>query len=408
MAVTELAPGQRAHTDVSEVFGPEWLGQSCFEPFSVDVLSFLEGWSRAILADPATRAFPDLAAFGFWIRKSAVGQLQARLSGDPHNHYLPRGVALHVAPANVDTVFLYSLVVSLLCGNLNIVRVSSRRGESQEVMLGPLRTALARPENEAVAKRSCILTYEHSDAVNRYLAGVADVRVIWGGDATVQSFRALPAKPAANDIVFPDRMSACAIAADAYLVASPEQRRCAADGFFRDAYLFDQKACSSPSFVYFVGNPESCDRASTAFWHEVRALLELKRASCDMSLQVEHLVFACEQLANHPGSSLRDMTTPGPKVLHVASADRPVRMCGGGFFIERFVPQLAALAECAHSADQTMTYLGFDTVELGQLVRALRGTGWTRFVPIGQALAFDARWDGYDLLREFTRLVAIT
>jgi len=35
------------------------------------------------------------------------------------------------------------------------------------------------------------------------------------------------------------------------------------------------------------------------------------------------------------------------------------------------------------------------------------GRGVDRMVPIGDALAFDDVWDGFDLLGEFSRLVAL-
>ena len=34
--------------------------------------------------------------------------------------------------------------------------------------------------------------------------------------------------------------------------------------------------------------------------------------------------------------------------------------------------------------------------------------GLSRIVPVGQALNFDAVWDGYDLLRELTRTIRLT
>ena len=55
---------------------------------------------------------------------------------------VPRGLALHITPANVDTMFLYSFAVSLLAGNLNVVRDSATPGwTTLELILGHLRAA---------------------------------------------------------------------------------------------------------------------------------------------------------------------------------------------------------------------------------------------------------------------------
>ncbi|MFC6804089.1 acyl-CoA reductase [Deinococcus caeni] len=39
---------------------------------------------------------------------------------------MPRGLVFHVPPANVDTIFIYSWLMSVLAGNRNVIRLSSR------------------------------------------------------------------------------------------------------------------------------------------------------------------------------------------------------------------------------------------------------------------------------------------
>jgi hypothetical protein len=55
-----------------------------------------------------------------------------------------------------------------------------------------------------------------------------------------------------------------------------------------------------------------------------------------------------------------------------------------------------------------LSHFGFTEAELTDLVRALAGRGIDRVVPVGQVLAFAPIWDGYDLLREFTRLTTVS
>ena len=57
--------------------------------------------------------------------------------------------------------------------------------------------------------------------------------------------------------------------------------------------------------------------------------------------------------------------------------------------------------------DQTLSHFGFDHEEVRALARALNGRGIDRIVPIGRALQFHRYWDGYDLLRSFTRTVYV-
>jgi hypothetical protein len=54
-----------------------------------------------------------------------------------------------------------------------------------------------------------------------------------------------------------------------------------------------------------------------------------------------------------------------------------------------------------------VSHFGFPADELVAFAEHLAGRGVDRMVPIGAALTFSAIWDGYDLLREFTRLTVV-
>ena len=84
-------------------------------------------FSAEVLADPAARRWPEMAALGFWMRRANIARIQAAFEAACGGRLLVgRGLAFHIAPSNVDTMFIYSLFVSLLAGNTNIVRVSPK------------------------------------------------------------------------------------------------------------------------------------------------------------------------------------------------------------------------------------------------------------------------------------------
>ena len=51
---------------------------------------------------------------------------------------LGRGLLFHVAPSNVPTMFVYTYVIAILAGNANIIRLSTRRGETEAELCGIL------------------------------------------------------------------------------------------------------------------------------------------------------------------------------------------------------------------------------------------------------------------------------
>ena len=56
---------------------------------------------------------------------------------------------------------------------------------------------------------------------------------------------------------------------------------------------------------------------------------------------------------------------------------------------------------------QTLSYAGLDKDALQNLVTSGRALGIDRIVPIGRTLEFALEWDGYDLIRNLSRLVKV-
>ena len=83
------------------------------------------------------------------------------------------------------------------------------------------------------------------------------------------------------------------------------------------------------------------------------------------------------------------------------------RHCGAGLFTHVPVATVEEVAAAAGPADQTLTHFGFSDAELDRLAEAAGRCGVDRIVPVGEALAFEPNWDGYDLLGDFLRRVVV-
>src|SRR5439155_4067768 len=91
----------------------------------------------------------------------------------------------------------------------------------------------------------------------------------------------------------------------------------------------------------------------------------------------------------------------GVRVLDPGGLNREI--FGGGLVRHYRLDRLEELVSFAREDDQTVTYFGWEGGELADLARRLGERGLDRLVPVGDALAFDTLWDGYDLLDDFTR-----
>jgi hypothetical protein len=404
--ITQLVP------DVREIEADDLVAAPARDvatpaPFDQALTHLVGRFSERLLAIPNVGRTPELVALGFWTRRAALERLRAEFArlADAESILVPRGLVLHFPPANVDTMFVYSAVLSLLTGNRNLVRLSQRVTPAVELLCDVWRAALA--ENAGLRNMLTFVTYPHDPETTRRLSSVADVRVIWGGDETIRAIRAIPAPPTAIELAFPDRFSLAAINAEAWLVADEGVQRTIAERFFNDAYWFGQAGCSSPRLVVWCGAPETTRRASDGFFTRVAAVLHGRGHRVSTGEALQKLTFTAEAAMDRPVERVRRPSNE-LSVLSLASLDRFGREhCGGGLFFEATLPDLAALRPFLARKDQTLAHFGFDAGVLRRFVEAVNGRGLQRVVPLGEALAFHRYWDGFDLLAALTQRVHV-
>jgi hypothetical protein len=391
MRVETLVPA-RGEADLEEVVAALAAAPPA-APFAPELIDFCHDVSRALFADPRAKRHPELVPLASFLRRASVTVLADEFAAGARGDVVqvPRGLAFHVPPSSVDTMFVYSLAVSLLVGNRNVVRLSQRRTPTVDVLVDALNAVCA--EHPAVARSLAVVSYGHELEPSALLSRAADVRVIWGGDATVETIRALPLAPHATELLFGDRFSLAVVRPGAEDMGDLARR------LFNDAYWFDQRGCSSPRLVVGVG--DGVGGLLDALHDEVRArgyVLELGAV-----LAKRTAVYGA--LADRPVRRMRELGNE-LTVLELETLDGFDRTHpGAGLFYAATVDGLEELASFVVRKDQTMTISGFGGSEVASFVRAVNGRGIDRIVPFGEALTFGRFWDGYDLLAELTRRV---
>ncbi|HKJ73371.1 MAG TPA: hypothetical protein VKA19_04580 [Alphaproteobacteria bacterium] len=129
---------------VTRAEGMTFLGRPAMDDRSLDLLATI---SRDILAAPQARAMPQYMALGYWLRPASLKRVKAEFEASSSNDDVvmaPRGVALHLPPTNVDTIFVYSWAVSVLAGNCNIVRLPKSVAPGTEWLIGLIAAAIDR------------------------------------------------------------------------------------------------------------------------------------------------------------------------------------------------------------------------------------------------------------------------
>ncbi len=412
MNVTIFTPQYNREVELENILNENFLCQKPLIPFDQINIEFLSALSKKILESKEIKNFPELVALAYWLRKSNIVSIINSFKKDivESEIIVPRGTAFHIAPSNVDSIFLYSWALSLLVGNINIVRVTQDVNVQLDLLLSTIRELFTDKKWKLVSERNIIITYPRDEKINRFISLHSDVRILWGGDETINSIRILPTKPAAKDLTFADKFSYSIIKASVYNNLPDDKKTVQATQFYNDAYWFDQMACSSPRFVLFAGSQKECEAASNSFWKSLEKELNRRGKSDSIDIAMEKLVYMYESISKTEKASaifLPDKNKPTVLKVDKEEINKFRESCGGGFFFECFLENLDELENLVSRKDQTLAYFGFEKEELNNFVRKVNGAGIDRIIPIGQALNFSPIWDGYSLLNELSKRVNV-
>lgn len=364
------------------------------------------------------------------------------------------GLAFHIAPSNIPVNCMYTLVFGLLSGCANIVRVSSKDFPQVEILCRTLLSVLKKHKFAELADRIQVLRYDRDEknasgvGMTEFFSSICDVRIIWGGDDTIADIRKYPLDPRAKEITFADRYSIGVLSARAVAEASDEEISKLASNFYNDTYLMDQNACSTPQLIAWKNDldvdsePEPADvvavrkareegsktrQAQDRFWAAVARVASERYDLADIKVS-EKFADLCENAAR---DEFKEGVNPvGPlklanmdafinsvkcyedNVLYVCDMEvltyetiEKLRGKYGLFFQYVFNNLLVLKPVMDHPKIQTCAVYGIETSEVAELVVEHGMYGVDRVVPFGKTLDIDVVWDGYDLVREMSRIV---
>jgi hypothetical protein len=368
-------------------------------PFTPKLVSSLDEISRRIFRHPQLKQAPQYVALAYWLRRSSIRrQIEAIAQHQVQGQIATaRGVALHLPPTNVDTIFVYSWALALLAGNANVVRLPANLKREARLLVSLLIEVLTDLGEES---RHIFCHYPYGQAIEAGLAGHFDLRLIWGGDAKVAQVSKVPIRPDGLSIGFPDRKSVTVIASDAYAAADDASRQSVCDGFFNDVFWFDQMGCGSPRLIIWLGEPGP---AASDFYQRVAE--RAKDYKVEAGTSIAKFALAHDLLAEAVTSWHNAYTNALNVSRAIDPAEALLRPHGAGFICEWVCDDIADVRTLAKRSLQTVTHFGLNPQRVEQLANVLRGRGGYRVVPVGQALQFEPVWDGVDLMRHMTRVI---
>ncbi|HIP13793.1 MAG TPA: acyl-CoA reductase [Arcobacter sp.] len=384
------------------------INSKVLKPFSDVLIEFVNDVSKVILKNNSLKEYPELMALAFWMRKSHIKVLHEYFNKQTSGKILlGRGVVFHMAPSNVDTIFVYSWFISLLVGNSNILRISNKENIQTDILLNIISSVLDNEKYQELQSMVTIIKYGHDDNITKKLSSLADVRVIWGGDNTVNHIRSIPIKPTATELTFADKFSFAVIKSQKLL--KDEHLDKLIERFYNDSFWFGQMACSSIRLISWVGTEKENEAAKEIFWSKLHSYVLKKNpeeiAPADI---INKLVAECS-MAIESNIIINKMDNPYINRISIDSIDEVHEdlHCGTGLFYETEVKSFDELMPLLTKKHQTIAYYGYTREEMIKNIQENMPIGIDRIVPIGKSLDFSNVWDGFDLFRNFCREIEI-
>ena len=244
------------------------------------------------------------------------------------------------------------------------------------------------------------MQYPVNEAITESFSQKCDVRIIWGGDNTVEAIRAIKCLPHCKDVVFPDRYSIGLINGKSLSEASDEETRALAEKFYNDTYLMDQNACSSPQMIFWQNADEEVKQK---FWEAVECYA-VDHYVLPASLVTDKYVRLCSDIlkgcVTQTGGFKGVITVVTPENL----PDNITSLRGkGGYFYQYDIGMVEEVAPYISERFQALLYYGYQAEELTKKLSSACLRGITRITPFGTAMDIDIIWDGYDLVFELSR-----
>ena len=378
--------------------------------FQNQTIEFLNYFSKKILKEKESKAYADLINFAFFIRKGNINLEKDNYTNKELNSRKGMGTALLIAPSNVPLNFAFSLVTTLLAGYNIIVRISDKNFPQVTLFVKLLNQFKLLGDFTEVLDRIKIISYPRESKWTQKLSEVVEIRLIWGGNETVEFFKSVKTKIRCTDLYFANRYSCCVFNVSNISKLTSIELQKLVQKFYNDTYLNDQNACSSPKSVFWYGDCELGKEFSNTFWLELSNFLKNNYEISEHQI-LEKFFNYSSIVINYPDLFKVKRFSESLIVLSSSSSVIPknleINQCNSGLFKEFYIDDFKLIFESSNSSFQTLIHSGFSIEELNIHHKSITGKGYERFVPIGKSQDFSFRWDGIDLIRQQSRYIEL-
>jgi len=294
----------------------------------------------------------------------------------------------------------------MITGNSNIVKLPTKEFDQTEIICKILNKILFKKKYKKIKKNLKIVRYSSNEKFTNMVSSIADGRLIWGGDRTIETIKKCNTKNKVTDLIFGDRVSLSVIDLKHLKKINKLELKKLINNFYNDTFLVDQNACSSPHLIVWYGKQQA--KARSKFWNCLYSFA-INKYDYPESASIDKFTQLCKNIVDLKNIKSEERFGGIIFTVLLNKLDKNLHHLRGkwGFFYEYFSKNLDEIKNSVNNKYQTLTYFGINKKTLKDFVITNNLNGIDRIVPIGQSLDISLYWDGYDINKTLSRIVDI-
>lgn len=372
-------------------------------PFNDISNKVLHRLSSELLMSSFSKKIPQLVALGFWLRPAQINDLYLKSKSQAENSSIAvsRGLAFHLPPQNVDTLFVYSWSLSLLAGNINVVRLPSEMTDVLKWLLDLIFNILKEFEIE---HEQIFCRYKTESDLTSLISEKSDLRMIWGGDSKVKLISTYPIRPDGLSLGFPNRNSFCVMSSESYSQLSDKKKNTIVEKLYNDIYWFDQMGCGSPKAIFWLKKEQ---KIAEDLYVRLDNTAKLKKYNVESNTSLSKFSFMNDNVASNNAASGKRFSSRLSVLNAKSNKKMSINLEGAGMLYDIELDDITEIKKFLDRTTQTITHMGLGECDLNNLKKIMSKYGGYRLVPVGEALNFSYLWDGIDLILHMTRKISV-
>ena len=364
-----------------------------FTPFNEKILKTFEKISKRILSDKKLIEKKDIFTFGFWCRRKNLEILKKRFCKS--DKIFGVGLVFHVPPANIPVLPLYSLAFGTLTGNSNLIRIPKKNINYLNQVISLIYEEF---KLHNFHKNNLFISYDRENIISESISSYSDVRMIWGGDNTIRSFKRFKTKTNCKDLMFGDKYSLAIL----HLKNKDKNKiQEITKNFYNDTFIVDQNACSSPSIIFWY---KTNVNNISLFWDQLNKLVKSKYR-LSFGLSSKRFEYLNDLLMNYTNISLQEDKKKIFFRIKINSNDNLENFKGfAGIFFEKKINSLKDFNKFLNKKMQTLSFYGLNQNDLIKINKEVsKNKSVDRIVELGRTLEIDFIWDGKNIFKSLTK-----